>query len=237
VLAAGLVASAVAQQPSTVAIVGGTVHPVSGPPIEKATVLIRDGLIEAIGPDVAVPAGATRIEAAGRWITPGLFNVVSVVGLVEVPLGGGATDDRAIGSNNIAAAFRPWEAFDTATPLIAAARNDGITTIGLMPAGNLVSGQHALVDLAAGRLDTMHRAPRARRGRLRAQRIVRLLVRQRLLGRSHRDRSLRRPAQESPHPDGVHLMRRTLKILSALLAYPTAELQTAVPEMRAALAK
>jgi imidazolonepropionase-like amidohydrolase len=161
-LAAALAATAVAQQPSTVAIVGGTVHPVSGPPIEKATVLIRDGLIEAIGPDVAVPAGAEQIDAAGRWVTPGFFNVVSVVGLVEVPLGGGATDDRAIGSNNIAAAFRPWDAFDTATPLIAAARNDGITTIGLMPAGNLVSGQHALVDLAAGRIDTMlRRAPSA----------------------------------------------------------------------------
>jgi imidazolonepropionase-like amidohydrolase len=155
-------ASANARQPAMVAIVGGTVHPVSGPPLERATVLIRDDVIAAVGPDIDVPAGAERIDAAGRWVTPGLFNVVSVVGLVEIPLSGGATDERATGSNNIAAAFRPWEAFDAASPLLAATRNDGITTIGLMPAGNLISGQHALVDLAAGRLDGMLRlAPSA----------------------------------------------------------------------------
>lgn len=43
VCAAAMVASAIAQQPSTVAIVGGTVHPVSGPPIEAATVLMPSG--------------------------------------------------------------------------------------------------------------------------------------------------------------------------------------------------
>jgi imidazolonepropionase-like amidohydrolase len=149
-------------QTQTLAIVGGTVHPASGPRLERATVLIRDGRIAAVGTDVAIPADAQRIDAAGKWVTPGLMNVVSVVGLVEIPLGGGATDERALGRNNIAAAFRPWEAFDAASPLIASTRNDGITTIGLMPAGNLVSGQHALVDLSNGRGETMLRkAPSA----------------------------------------------------------------------------
>jgi imidazolonepropionase-like amidohydrolase len=150
-------------QTTTIAIVGGTVHPASGPRIERGTVLIRDGRITAVGADVVVPADAQRIDATGKWVTPGLMNVVSVLGLVEIPLSGGATDERAIGRNNIAAAFRPWEAFDAASPLIAATRNDGITTIGLMPDGNLASGQHALVDLAgSGRGATMLRkAPSA----------------------------------------------------------------------------
>jgi hypothetical protein len=162
VLACGLALAAAwttHAQTATIAIVGGTVYPVSGPRIERGTVLIRDGRITAIGADVAVPADAQRIDATGRWVTPGLMNVVSVVGLVEIPLSGSATDERALGRNNIAAAFRPWEAFDGASPLIASTRNDGITTIGLMPSGNLVSGQHALVDLAgSGRGATMLRA-------------------------------------------------------------------------------
>jgi len=155
-------APGVGAQGSVIAVVGGAVYPVAGPRLAQATIIVRDGLIEAVGPDVAVPAGAERIDAAGRWVTPGLINVASVVGLVEIPLSGGATDQRATGSNNIAAAFRPWEAFDAASPLIAATRNDGITTIGLVPAGNLVSGQHALVDLSNGPGATMiRRAPSA----------------------------------------------------------------------------
>jgi imidazolonepropionase-like amidohydrolase len=149
-------------QTGTIAIVGGMVHTASGPRLERGTVVIRDGRIADVGADIAVPADAQRIDAAGKWVTPGLINAVSVLGLVEIPLSGGATDERATGRNNIAAAFRPWEAFDAASPLLAATRNDGITTIGLMPDGNLVSGQHALVDLSNGRGATMLRkAPSA----------------------------------------------------------------------------
>lgn len=135
-------------QTRPLAIVNATVHPVAGPALERATVLIREGRIEAVGSDVAIPADAERLDATGKWVTPGLINVVSVLGLVEIQLSGGQTDERATGRNNIAASFRPWDAFDASSPLIAATRNDGITTVGLMPEGNLVSGQHALVDLA-----------------------------------------------------------------------------------------
>ena len=73
-----------AARAQTVAIVGGTVYPVSGPRIEHGTVLIRDGRIVAVGANVAVPAGATTIDATGKWVTPGLINASTSVGLVEV---------------------------------------------------------------------------------------------------------------------------------------------------------
>jgi imidazolonepropionase-like amidohydrolase len=166
VLAVAVVAStivaALTAQTSSLAIVGGTVHPVSGPRVENATVLVQDGRITAIGQNLAVPAGAQRIDATGKWVTPGLINAVTVLGLVEVPLSGGDTDESARGTNNIAAAFRPWEALDAASPLFGATRNDGITSVGLVPSGNLVSGQYALVDLVDGRGEAMlRRAPAA----------------------------------------------------------------------------
>ena len=55
----------------TVAITGGKVYPVSGPPIEGGTVLIVNGKITAVGTSVAIPAGAQRIDATGKIVTPG----------------------------------------------------------------------------------------------------------------------------------------------------------------------
>lgn len=164
VLAAALSASTwlAAAQTRPIAIVGGTVHTVTGSPIEGATVLIRDGVIDSVGTNVTVPADAERIDAAGRWVTPGLINVTTQLGVIEIPLSAGPTDETATGQAGVAAAFRPWEAFNAASPLLAATRNDGVTTIGVMPNGNLVSGQHALVDLVDGPAAAMvRRAPTA----------------------------------------------------------------------------
>ena len=56
-LAALALLPAVAQG-QVIAITGGTVHPVSGPKIERGTVLIRDGKIAEVGANIAIPAGA-----------------------------------------------------------------------------------------------------------------------------------------------------------------------------------
>ncbi len=66
------------------AITGGRVFPVSGPPIDNGTVVIRDGRIIAVGANVQVPADAQRIDATGKWVTPGLVNPQTQLGLVEI---------------------------------------------------------------------------------------------------------------------------------------------------------
>src|SRR6185312_3214574 len=55
----------------TIAITGGKVYPVSGPPIENGTVLIKDGKIVAVGASVTVPSDAEKVDASGKWVTPG----------------------------------------------------------------------------------------------------------------------------------------------------------------------
>jgi imidazolonepropionase-like amidohydrolase len=141
----------------TVAITGGTVHTVSGPRLENATVLIRDGRIVAVGTDVAIPADAERIDARGRVVTPGLIHPWTSIGLVEVGLSGGPTDNRALGEAAVAAAFRPWDALNAESPMIDYIRSDGITTLGVAPTGNLIAGQHALIDLAGATGEQMLR--------------------------------------------------------------------------------
>ena len=68
---------------SSVAIAGGHVVPVTGPPIENGTVLIVDGKITAVGADVAVPDGVDVIDAAGKWVLPGFIEAHGHVGVHE----------------------------------------------------------------------------------------------------------------------------------------------------------
>jgi imidazolonepropionase-like amidohydrolase len=68
----------------TVAITGGRVVIGDGsPPIDGGTVVIRDGRVVAAGANVAVPANAERIDASGRWVTPGVVAGFSRIGLLR----------------------------------------------------------------------------------------------------------------------------------------------------------
>src|SRR5260370_35463924 len=86
----------------TIAITGGTVFPISGPKLENATVLIRDGRIAAVGTNVAVPQGATRIDASGRWVTPGLIDGAGQMGRREISAGRN-TNEVQLRGNDVAA--------------------------------------------------------------------------------------------------------------------------------------
>lgn len=130
----------------TVAIVGGTVYPVAGPKLANATVLIRDGKIAAVGTNVAVAPDAMRINAAGRWVTPGLIDAAGQMGLVEISAVEG-TREATLKSDSVAAAFDVVDGINPASTLIPVTRVEGITTTLAMPFGNLISGQAALLDL------------------------------------------------------------------------------------------
>ena len=155
---AALVQAPLAAQ--TVAITGGRVLTAAGAPIENGTVLIRDGRIVSVGADVAIPADARRVNAAGKWVTPGLINAATQLGLVEVGAEAPTRDATARGQDNIAAAFTVWEGLNPASVLLAPARDEGITTVLVAPGGGLISGQAAIVDLVEGSLsDMLVRAP------------------------------------------------------------------------------
>jgi imidazolonepropionase-like amidohydrolase len=138
----------------TIAITGGTVYPVSGPKIEHATVLIRDGRIAAVGTGVAIPADATRIDAAGKWVTPGFIDGGGQMGLVEIGAVSGTREGRVDG-DTIAAAFNVAEGLNPASQLIPVTRVEGITTTLASPGGHLVSGQAVLIDLDGATIEQM----------------------------------------------------------------------------------
>jgi imidazolonepropionase-like amidohydrolase len=139
-----------------IAITGGRVFPVSGPPIENGTVLVRDGRIVAVGSNVAIPNDAQRIDASGKWVTPGIFNAVTTLGLTEIGAVQETVDLSARGlGDGITPSLRVWDGFNPASALLQVTRNDGITTAGVVPRGGLVGGQGAVVALGDGTLADM----------------------------------------------------------------------------------
>src|SRR5687768_17922256 len=85
--------AALADAPGVYAITGGTVHPVSGPEIPNGVVVIRNGLIEAVGGAGLIPNDARLIDVKGAHVYPGLIDAQTSLGFAAPPPrrgGGGA---------------------------------------------------------------------------------------------------------------------------------------------------
>src|SRR6266480_4651844 len=144
----------------TIAITGGKVYPVSGPVIENGTVVITNGKISAVGANVPIPAGAQRIDATGKIVTPGFLDAATELGVQEISAVNDTRDMSARGRDNIAAAFTVWDGLNPNSVLLAPARKEGITSFVVIPTGGLIAGQAALLDVVPGTTtDMIIRAP------------------------------------------------------------------------------
>ncbi len=139
----------------TIAITGGTIYPVSGPKIENGTVLLRDGMIAAVGASLEIPSSATRVDARGRWITPGLIHGGSTLGLKLFDIGAQLETQEDTASGDIKPSFNVAEGLDPASMAIPVARLEGVTSSISKPALGLIPGQAVLIDLAGDRIEDM----------------------------------------------------------------------------------
>ena len=75
--------------PGAYAITNARIVPVAGPTIERGTVVIRDGLIAAVGASVQVPADARPIDGAGLTVYPGFIEAFGSLGMPSARGAGG----------------------------------------------------------------------------------------------------------------------------------------------------
>jgi imidazolonepropionase-like amidohydrolase len=178
-----------AEVPSLIAIRNARIVPVSGPVIEKGTVVMRDGLISDVGASVTIPAGAWIIEGEGLTVYPGLIDAISSWGIPEAASaapaattgrGGGAPATPAQPAPVTAPATQPvaramgpedrpstqsWlRAADLVRPTdrrLDAARTAGYTTAVTFPKQGIVAGNGAVVNLGAARANQMVVQPSA----------------------------------------------------------------------------
>jgi imidazolonepropionase-like amidohydrolase len=158
ILAAAAVAALAAAPAAaqTIAITGGTVHPVSGPAIPNGTVIITNGRITAVGAGIAIPAGARRIDATGKVVTPGLIEASTNMALVDVEAVGASNDARFEDDDDqVAAAMNVADAINPRSMVIPVTRIAGVTTVVSRPTGGLIAGQGIAIDLLGDNVGEM----------------------------------------------------------------------------------
>jgi imidazolonepropionase-like amidohydrolase len=159
-----------AEEPRYFAIRGARVVPVSGPAINRGTVVMAKGLIVAVGENVTIPPEAWVIDGKGLTVYPGFINALSDVGLgapapAATGVGGGGGSGR--GQPQVPASRGPEDRPAT-TPWINAAdelklddkrietwRNAGFTSTLAAPTTGIVPGEGAVVNLAGERASDM----------------------------------------------------------------------------------
>jgi imidazolonepropionase-like amidohydrolase len=120
---------------------GGSVLTGAGPLLERADVLLLGGRIAEVGPDLPVPADARVVDVAGRWVTPGLIDPHSHMGVYPLPHSAAHRDGNEA-SAPFTPAVRAVESFWPQDPALRRAVAGGVTTIHVLPgSANLVGGQ------------------------------------------------------------------------------------------------
>jgi imidazolonepropionase-like amidohydrolase len=124
-----------------VLITGATVLTGTGERLDGADVLLRDGKVAAVGAGLAAPDDATRVDGRGKWVTPGLIDVHSHLGVYPSPGASAHSDGNeatAPVTANVWAEHSVWPQ----DPGFHAALAGGITSLQVLPgSANLVGGR------------------------------------------------------------------------------------------------
>ena len=126
------------------AITNARIFPVTAAPIEKGTIVMRGGKIEAVGANVPVPQGATVIDAKGGHVYPGFINARTTIGIGQNGVRG---YDDISEMHDWNQQLRTRVGYHSESETIPVARGTGVTTVGVAPAGGILSGEFAVMNL------------------------------------------------------------------------------------------
>ena len=142
-----------AQPKTPVALVGATIHPISGPALQNGTLLFNKGRITKIGKGIPIPAGSQVINLKGKHIYPALFDSMTNTGLVEVKAVRASVDEAETGTIN--PNVKAQVAVNPDSELIPVTRSNGILLTLTAPSGGTIAGQAAVIQLDGGTWEDM----------------------------------------------------------------------------------
>ncbi len=128
-----------------------TILTAAGPVLRNASIHFRDGQIVAVGTDLAPPPDAVLVDGTGRWVTPGLIDTHSHLGVYAAP-GTFAEGDGNEATNPVTAQVWAEHSFWPQDPQIPLAIAGGVTVIQALPgSANLIGGRSAVLRLIPAR--------------------------------------------------------------------------------------
>jgi imidazolonepropionase-like amidohydrolase len=123
------------------AVVGASVFTGTGALIENGVVLVKDGKVEAVGAGLAVPTGYEVVDAHGKWVTPGLIDAHSHLGVYASPSVPANSDGNEL-TNPVTAEVWAEHSVWPQDPGFNTARIGGVTSLLILPgSGNLIGGR------------------------------------------------------------------------------------------------
>ncbi len=123
------------------AIVGATILTAAGQEIENGTIVFSDGKIVAVGVGVAVPEGARRIDGRGKFVTPGIIDIHSHLGVYPSPGVQANSDGNEATDPNTAEVWAEHSIWPQ-DPGFNRAREGGVTSLLILPgSANLFGGR------------------------------------------------------------------------------------------------
>jgi imidazolonepropionase-like amidohydrolase len=124
---------------------GGTVMTAAGEIIPNGQVLLVDGRISSVGATVSAPAGATVVDATGKYVTPGIIDTHSHLGVYPSPGVDAHADGNEMTSPNTAEVWAEHSIWPH-DPGFTRALEGGITTLQILPgSANLFGGRSVTV--------------------------------------------------------------------------------------------
>jgi imidazolonepropionase-like amidohydrolase len=124
-----------------VLISGATVLTGTGARLDDADVLMRDGRIVEVGSDLAAPVDAVRVDGSGKWVTPGIIDVHSHLGVYPSP-GASAHADGNEATSPVTANVWAEHSVWPQDPGFATALAGGVTALQILPgSANLIGGR------------------------------------------------------------------------------------------------
>ncbi len=146
------------------AITGARIVTVSGETIEKGTVVVRDGLIEAVGASARVPADARVVDGTGLTVYPGFIDALTNLGLQARPQTGpgpqaAQQSPQNASNSNYPVGLRPeetsFEQLKAGEAQFETNRSAGFTTALTVGRDGVFNGQSAVINLAGGSVSEM----------------------------------------------------------------------------------
>ena len=129
------------------AIVGGTLHPITGPDVPNGVLLLQGNRILELGEDLAVPSDARILDATGKHVWPGMIALATPLGLREIGSVRGSLDTAELGGNQ--PDVRVTATIHSDSAHLPITRSNGVTRAQVAPqGGGPMMGQSSVIKLA-----------------------------------------------------------------------------------------